>query len=219
MGDVLIIKDTWNNKFSLDLWHLLYSVFRLDYIKHGFFPVHASCVGKMGKTTLALRLMNDLDWQIFSGNKTFIDFSRGFHAIAGTKTVSIRSEDFNKYPNLVDDSSAFSDRIAFDLPARHISSSASVPISAIFIVKIDDGQDGIEEIISPSNLHLLYPFFLDTVYADTVLCGGEAVFSGNIDDSSKSRLSAFLRSALNKVKVYNLKGSVSFMADQVKNLT
>jgi len=226
----VIIKDNWHGQISLDLWHLLYSIFRLNYISHNLFPIHASCVGRdhmsllvghtgMGKTTLTLRLVNDFGWKIFSGNKTFVKFDSGIIAAAGTKTISIRSSDSQKYPNLFKDETVFSNRTAFDLPDHFLSTDSQVAVKSIFQVRIDDGQNQTSEFLHPSSLHMLYPFFIDSVYADTVMCDGNHVFSGNIDDKSKDLLSRSLKNSLNYVKVFDIKGSVEYLLNQITALS
>ena len=90
------IFDRWENKISLDIWHLLYSVVRAKYLALDLYPVHSACVGKdqyvllvghsgAGKTSVLLRLVSDFGSSIYSGNKTVVEIESGkIKAEAGT---------------------------------------------------------------------------------------------------------------------------------------
>ena len=228
-ADIIAINDLWDGKISLDLWHLMYSLVRQNLLSHNLFSVHAACAGKnkmvllvghsgMGKTTLMLRLVSDYDWSIFSGNKTVIDFSKGICAVAGTKTISIKESDIVKYPNLKQTSVIYSNRTALQLDNEYFDNRLEVPISAICIVKVDDGHNESIELSYPSNMHSLYPFFMDTVYADTIMCDGEEVYSGDPPPETRNLLSRKLKNSLPSIKVFNMLGSVKYLANQIKTL-
>lgn len=226
--DSLTLYDSWSGRSTLDQWHLLYSLFRKSYLQSITCPVHASCVGleKMvllvghtgvGKTTITLRLLNDLGWKIFSGNKTVVDPEK-MTALAGTKTISIRQSDIIKYPKLQNDAVNYSNLTALFLDQSHYDQRLEVPLSAICIVRIDDGNDQSVELTYPGNLHALYSYFLDSVYADTVLCDGQAVYSGEVSREVKENVSKKLSQSLRSIKVFNLRGSVKYLTEQISAL-
>lgn len=227
--NILTIKDIWNGKISLDLWHLMYSIFREDLIAHELYSVHAACLGKeksvlllghtgTGKTTAMIKLLNDYEWQVFSGNRTIIDFAKGVNAIGGTKTVSIRSADLEKYPKLRQTSLSYSDRATLTLDDKYFQEKTNVKISAICIIKIEPGADRMVEMTYPSTLHALFPYFLDTVYADTLMCDGNDVYSGRVTDEAKKTLALNLKDRLGEIKVVSIAGSDDFLSNQIKKL-
>ncbi len=224
----IIISDIWGGKISLDLWHLLYSIIRKDLLSRDLFSVHATCAGKekmvllvghsgMGKTTVMLKMVNDFSWKIFSGNKTLVDFRDGLTAVAGTETISIKESDLPKYPKLKQTAATYSNRTALFLDKEHYEKRERVPINAVCLIKVDDGNQQAIELTYPSNMHALYPFFLDTVNADTIVCDGEAVYSGETPLFVKERLARRLKRVLSTVKVFNLSGPVEYLAEQIRS--
>lgn len=224
----LTLKDSWSGRNTLDQWHLLYSLFRKSYLQKTDCPVHASCVGLdnmvllaghtgVGKTTVTMRLLNDLGWKIFSGNKTVVDPVK-MTAVAGTKTISIRQADIAKYPKLQNNAVNYSNLTALFLDPSHYDPRQEVPLKAICILRIDDGNDQTVELTYPGSLHALYPYFLDTIYADTVLCDGRAVYSGEVERDIKERVSSSMSKSLQSIKVLNLRGSVKYLVETIKTL-
>lgn len=223
----LDIYDVWNNKVSLDLWHLMYSIFKEDLIRNKLYSVHAVCVGNnksallaghtgTGKTTVMMKLVHDLDQKIYSGNRTIIDLSDGVTAIGGTRTVSIRVADLEKYPKFKNESIAYSDRATLNLDPKHFQEDSTTPISVIGIIKVEPGADRVVKMVHPSDMHALFPFFMDTVYSDTVLCGGNEIYSGKTDDANKIWLARKLMELPSSVEVVGIAGSADFIAKEIK---
>lgn len=224
------IFDNWQRKVSLDLWHLLYSILRRELFSRNLYSVHASCLGVSnhlllfghtgaGKTTVSMRLLNDFpDIKLFSGNKTVVSLDENLVAVAGTRSVSIKSDDQVKYPGLISSATHFSDRSAFTLSENKYESLSKVLIKGICLVRIDDGLNQTLSINYPSSLHTLYPFFTDSVYADTVMCDGQKVFSGEIPQPSKDKLSQQLSKILKTSQVFSIRGSVKYIVDQTQKL-
>lgn len=225
----ITILDTWNKKVSLDLWHLLYSLFRENLLKNNLYSTHAVCIGKeknillvghtgTGKTTLMMTFVNDLGWKIFSGNKTIIDINNGILGVGGTKTITIRDLDIDKYPNLSDLTANYSNRTSLTLESKHIQRETSVEISAIFVIKVEPGADKCVETGFPSNMHTLFPYFLDTVYADTVMCDGNDVYSADVSVVTKTVLAKKLKENLAHAKVFSLAGSTDYLIGEIQKL-
>lgn len=233
--------DRWQGQGSLlDLLHLSYSVCRLRWLEMGLYCVHSACVGKdshtllvghsgSGKTTTALKMAESAGLQIFSGNKTLLAVGAdGIRAVAGTRTMT-RTAAAEKASQVqaVDQSPAclavgYQERLAYSLDEGAYSSAQSVPVSAIALIRLNDGVQEETALESLSAMHKLFPFFLDMVNADTVLGAGAVVFSGSAgkrgDAGQKQVLSRALAAALKAVPVYSLSGSLDFVADRLESL-
>lgn len=226
-GDKIQIFDDWNGKLSLDIWNLLYSIIRLHYMRYLNYPVHAACLGRnkhmllvghsgVGKSTILLGLIDHYDWTVYSGNKTVVTFEEdGLWAIAGTKSMSLRSVDITRFPNLTGRKIDYQTRSAFALGKNHYSKDEAVPISTIFIAKLNDGVSEMEELSFPSTLHTLYPFFMDAVNADTVMCEGGGVFIGTPPKGSQEKLTRELTRVLSQIKVVKISGTLQFVTESI----
>jgi hypothetical protein len=225
------IFDTWKGVFSADLYHLLYGIVRVQFLKRNLFPIHGACVGKSdyvlivghsgaGKTSVVLKLLEDKDIKIFSGNKTVVSFESGkLAAIAGTPTITIRVSDKDKLDELkISDHVEHWGRYAFTLSPEKYEKRESVRIKAVVIVKLNDYMQENKEINSLSALHNLYPFFLDVVNADVVISDADDVFIGTPPEGTGKYLATHLKSALKDVPVYSLIGSSTFVAYEILKL-
>ena len=223
----ILIFDNWVNEIPLDFYHLLYSLVRKEWLKKNLFSVHAACLGKnkyillvghsgAGKTTIALELLKKGKTSIFSGNKTLISFDRqaNIKVIAGTKTVTtIFSTAKINYP--IPKNSKYQDRIAFT--PKEFTQQIK-PIKAIVLVGLNDGVKEKNKLSHNSALHKLYPFFLDVVNADTILCDGKEIFTGLPPKGGQRFLARSLETALKKIPVYSLKGSLPFVVENLKKI-
>lgn len=213
---VITIHEDWDKNLPLDFYHFLYSLVRIKWMKKNIFPVHSACfkikknillIGHSGagKTSTLLETVKKYNAQIFSGNKTLIKFKRNGipEAVAGSKTISVRSnEKGRKIFSLKDD--------------QYLSKN--IPIEVIVIARLNDGVKEYEKIEPLSALHRLYPYFMDTVNADTLMCNGEYVFIGTAPTGTQKKLSAKLKKALSKIPVYHLSGSMDFISKKLKTL-
>jgi hypothetical protein len=226
------IFDIWKGVFSADLYHLLYGIVRVQFLKKSLFSTHGACVGKddyvlivghsgAGKTSVVLKLLQDKDIKIFSGNKTVVSFNteNKLVAVAGTPTITIRGSDRNKLDDLkISDHVEYWERYAFMLNPERYEDKASVRIKAIVVVKLNDYVQEHKKINSLSALHNLYPFFLDVVNADVVISDADDVFIGTPPEGTGKYLASHLKAVLNDVPVYSLIGSSDFIADKILKL-
>lgn len=226
-GEIFRIFDNWGGHLSLDVWHFLYSIVRLYLLKKRLYPVHAACVGKeehallvghsgSGKSTILLKLLSDFGWTVFSGDKTVVSLNEsGMEAVAGTRSISIRSADSNIFPNLSTNIFDFQGRSACILGEEHYSKNKTAAISRIFIVKLNDGVSDVKMLHHPSDLHTLYPYVLDVVNADTILCDGLDIFMGTPPMGSQATVIRDLKKSLSKIKVINITGSLDFVVNNI----
>jgi hypothetical protein len=200
-----------------DLHHLLWGVLRRALLDRDLYSVHSACVGGgahhallvghsgAGKTTLARRLTGEHGLKLFSGNKTVIRLAAGkLWGIAGTHTVTALTRDLD---------GAYR-RHSFDLPAAEVSPEEEVEVSAIFLVRINDGVQEDQRLSDLGALHTLYPFFLDSMNAD-VIVNGVDVFNGAPQQQVKQRLVQRLGPALCSVPVRRIAGDLAFLARSV----
>ncbi len=224
--DKILISDTWGEELPLDFYHLLYSVVRVELLKHDLFSVHAACVGKdeyilvvghtgVGKTSIVLELLKNKGLRLFSGNKTIVSFkSGGLKAIAGTNILTADQEDIDRHLGKTE-AVEYGNRAAIKL-----ESSTTKPgiIKAIVIACLNDGVAE-NNIIEPNSaLHKLYPYFLDTVNADTIVCDGKAVYVGTPPPEVQKKLSQQLKKCLSRIQAYSISGSIEFVCDSITKI-
>lgn len=217
------IHDNWNGKISLDLWHFLYSIVRLKLLEKGLYSVHSVCVGKedhvmlighsgSGKSSVLLKLINDFGWKVYSGNKTVVSITDNkIEAVMGTKSISLRSKNANKYPNIFTSSVDYQARTTFSLDKKHYSDEKNVNVSTIYIVRLNDGVEEKEVLSFPSSMHILYPYFLDTVNADTIMCEGRELLMGTPTEGCQLALVQKLKNILKQIKVIRISGSMKYI--------
>lgn len=234
-GSRITLEDEWRGHGSLfDLLHLLYSIARVRWLRSNLYPVHSACIGVpgehhtlivghsgVGKTSMALHAAAELpNKKIFSANKTLISMgdNLAMTAIAGTPTITRTRE--NSPPSKI---RAHLGRVAAPLESSLMSSESQVEIGTIVIGRLNDGYDRCELLSAPlapkeSALHKLYPFFMDTVNADTILCGGAKVFSGRAHRGCEEQLATTLWNVLQHMHVYQISGSMKFVTDKLADL-
>ncbi|MBS1993004.1 MAG: hypothetical protein JSS83_20945 [Cyanobacteria bacterium SZAS LIN-3] len=225
--DLVVLTDIFAGDGSLlDLIHLIYSAVRPLWIKRGLYPVHSACVAGRdggyklivghsgaGKTAIALA-QAAAGGKIFSGNKTLVAITAngGMYAVAGTRTMTRAGADGK--PSTATGVVSYQERVAFELGDLSVISSGSesqmaVPITLIALARLNDGANQCTRLSSLSALHKLYPFFVDTVNADTVLCAGETLFSGALSAACVKKVSAALARGTKSVPVISVAGSMS----------
>ncbi|MBK8204297.1 MAG: hypothetical protein IPK68_18940 [Bdellovibrionales bacterium] len=228
------ISARWGSKLPPDFIHLLYGAARKEWLNNRIYPVHAACIGNekdgyvllvgapgSGKTSLALNHAIHHGMKIFSGDKTLITIgSNGvMEAIAGTKTITVRSQDIGRWSAVKKmNAHQFGDRISFQLPSEFYAKSPRVPIKKIFLVGLNDGVQDYSELSSMSALHTLYPFFMDKQREDILIGGDRAIFDGTTGADVRAGLSRELLSSLQNIPVYkvtaSLNGVTSFIRRQ-----
>ena len=225
-GRSIQLADRWSGDGSLlDLLHLTYSAARRCWLRQGLYSVHSACVVRdnggvllvghsgAGKTTVAMELLQQ-GGKLLSGNKTLVTVDGSVvKAVAGTRTMTTR-----KSVSAVGSpgGSEYSGRQAFALEDNVYSGAAAVDISLIALVALNDGVADLAKIEPVSALHRLFPFFLDTVYADTVLLAGGDVFVSKPPQGCQKTLSVKLSQALAKVPVYSVIGSRDFISHSLE---
>jgi hypothetical protein len=179
-----------------------------------------------GKTTLALSLAEQ-GQKIFSANKTLLSLGvDGIKAIAGTDTITRTSSTEAKDQAQAQSklgAHPYLGRTAYLLPEEHYLASeggkSNLRITSIALTRLNDGAEEWETLSAISALHKLFPFFLDSVNADTVLLQGGAVFSGALPADQEAlvrkTLAAALMSALAKVHVVSVCGSRQFITEKL----
>jgi len=157
---------------------------------------------------------------MFSGDKTIVAFGKNttLHAVAGTRTMTMRTEDVKRHAPLMSETISFGNRSAFLLRNDAYASKKEIPITKIVLVRLNDGVEECIKLEPSHSLHTLYAYFLDTVNADTILCGGNAVFSGVMPASSQEYLSNSLSKALHKIPAYTVSGSLPLITRTISHL-
>ena len=227
------IFDTWKGVFSADVYHVLYGIVRVQFLKRNLFPIHGACVGKddgyvlmvghsgAGKTSVILKLLQDPDIKIFSGNKTVVSFgaNAALVGVAGTPTITIRGSDKSKWDDeKIIEYVAYWERLAFTLSPARYPKADSVPIKAVVVVRLNDYTEECKKLSPSSALHTLYSYFLDVVNADVVLSDAEDVFIGTPPPGTEKYLVSHLKTVLTKIPAYSLIGSSSFVANEILRL-
>jgi uncharacterized protein (TIGR00661 family) len=232
----LDIVSQWKDKFPPDFIHLLYGAARVEWLKQGIFPVHAACIGNekegyvllmgppgSGKTSLTLASATKHGFKVFSGDKTLLRFKDNqLEAIAGTHTLTIRSEDVQNWTSVPKmNEQPFGDRLAFQLPSEFYSEKSSVPIKKVFLVNLNEGLDVVTQLSPTSALHTLYPFFMDKQREDVLIEGDQAFFDGSVDKELRVNLAKELKAVLETVPVYKivapLNKASAFISDKVSD--
>lgn len=228
-GNRITICGRGDGEFPLDLWHLAYSAVRILLLRRDLYTVHAACVDAdgyilivghsgVGKTSIILQLARERDLRIFSGNKTVLSFKNGgASGLAGTPVITMRGADFKKYSGLVERAISYGDRRALLLDEKKYTGEPA-RIRAIAIVRLNDGVKECDKVPPVNALHKLYPYFMDTVNADTIVCGGKDVFVGTPPFGAEKILATNLGLALRKIPVYSISGSLPFVSNSIAKI-
>ncbi len=225
------IFDTWNGMFPDDLYHLIYGIVRVEFLKRSLFPVHGACVdihGQIliighsgsGKTSVVLKLVESGKAKIFSGNKTVVKFDQAQEliSVAGTETITIKNSEKGKFTHLeIRNPVELWNRLAFTLD-RDSYSAETKPVRAIVLVRLNDAVEENKKLSELSALHSLYPYFLDVVNADIVMGGTEDVFVGTPPKGVEKYLVSHLKNVLNNLPVHSMAGSASFISSEILKL-
>jgi energy-coupling factor transporter ATP-binding protein EcfA2 len=201
----------WSTTRTEDIPHLLYALCRRRWLEHGYAVIHAVALkapngqllllagpSGVGKTTLSEFLCAQFGYQHISGNKTVLHF-RGEQAfiVAGTLVSSCRQANGTRRYE----------------PLEVISSP--LPISSIILPRLNDGVAQCQQLTELSALHTLLPLCLDSVNAD-ILAAGEVLLDGAVSHQVKQTLVDAVRGYLQQLPVYQASGSLTFLAEQVR---
>lgn len=228
-GRNVVLNDRWRGDASLmDLLHLSYSVARRSWLTNGIYPVHAAAVGSddwcillvghsgVGKTSIALRLVRD-GMQMFSGNKTLLERDgTACWAVAGTRTITVTGAQAERV-GFGQEAIAYCGRGAFQLGGARYLPCRSPRVRAIAMVRLNDGMQEYSVLSPTSAMHRLYPYFLDSAYADTILAGGLALYDGSVSEPVRRRLLGDL-GCIAGTPVVTVGGTMNFVTDRLKEL-
>ncbi len=243
-GNTIFITGLWNQVITLDVYHLLYCILRIQLLEKELFSVHAACIGKekkyfllmghsgVGKTAITLALLQK-KFLFFSGNKTVLSFSNRLEAIAGTTAITVREQDIFRYDFIGKKSIAYANRNILQMNevndrdynqndnlennSENVISKKNFFIKGIILPHLNDGVTECTHLSEKSALHTLYPFFLDVVNADVII--GEDIFSGEVNENLKKKLVFHLRKILKKIPVYEISGSKEFILSKISKMS
>lgn len=228
----ITICDLWRDQVSFDIYHLLYGLTRKELLVEEAYSVHSACVEKngrhillighsgSGKSTTALKLVEDHGQKMVSGNKTVVTFDdhNQIQVIAGTPTMTIRQSDHHKFASVIGESVSYFDRLAFKLKPEQYTTPFGGKVEAIVFVQLNDGVQDFKQLNSHGAVHRSFPFFLDVVNADVLVCQEKALFDGTPPEGIKDLLRKSLSNALQKTPVYSAVGTLPFVANQIAQL-
>lgn len=229
---VVAISSPWKDELPPDFIHLAYGAARLEWLKQGIIPVHAACVGNeeegytlimgnpgSGKTSVTLHNLQQYQQKVFSGDKTLVRFDGNqLVAIAGTDTITIRSEDIPRWKELPKmDEFSFVDRLAFQLPTEFYAHDKEVVIKRIVLVALNDTRESITQLSPTSALHTLYPLFLDKQREDILVDSDAAFLDGAISKEERIGFVKSLKTAMETIPVYKAVGSLEKVGAFIAN--
>lgn len=229
-GSHVELQEKWDHHLSPDFLHLLYGLARREWLNRGIFPIHAACVGfdegyvllvghsGAGKTSTTLECALNHNLQIFSGDKTLvkIDEKDTMLALAGTKAMTVRSHDRNRWDAMMSDYVDSDARRTFRLKPHFCSPDENVEIKAIVILQLNDGKKSCERL--PNAIHTLYPYFMDMERADTLLRGGAGLVDGSIDPEVKRTHVPKLARSVEKIPTFKIIGSMNYVSEKIERL-
>lgn len=225
------ISDAWHGQFPDDLPHLLYSVSRQLWQERGYYPVHAACVTNgeqtvllpahsgAGKSTVVLNLVGKHGYKLVSGNTTLIriDEAGNLVAVAGTRTMTLRTEDYDNYGVRSKNSVSYGNRTAFVMPEASIE-RAPATITHVAMIRLAHGVWQWNELGGSGSVHMLYPFMVDGEFEDCVIAGGRALFAGNTPESVRTTAAQALGKSSGKLTVYTGKGELDKILERIVGL-
>ena len=213
---------------DLDFCHALYSVARSALLERHYYSVHAACIASQsgegvlivghsgtGKTSVALEFIQKEHGKMFSGNKTVVSFEDGLVAKAGTRIMTIRSADRERYSGIIEEGFSYGERLAFSLKEDGYEMSKSLSIRKIILIRLDDAKEETHQLSESTALHVLYPYFLDTVNADTILGEDMKIIAGIASQEVREFLARSLSERLKHVPVYFISGSSGYICEQI----
>ncbi|MCD8496727.1 MAG: hypothetical protein LRZ85_00720 [Alphaproteobacteria bacterium] len=216
-GNKLALLSSDTNGIPADVYHLLYAAVRKVLLsQRNICIVHSACVGikdqfrlvvghsGSGKTTLAQRLIDRHGMTLFSGNKTALRFESDgtITAVAGTRTMTALDDNMNRY--------------TYELKPEDYAENCEVKITSIDIIRVNDGVEECQSLSPLSALHTLYPYFMDQVNADVIVCGSH-IFDGNVAVAAKQKIVDGLGASLRQTPVRKISGTMDYMESSIGN--
>lgn len=205
----LKITSNWKDTFPEDAIHLFYGVARTLWLERNIYPVHGACVGwgnqedegftllvgpaGSGKTSLCLEMIVNHQAKLFSGDKTLVKIhsDHSMYAIAGTKTLTLRKEDAQRFPSIHKvNCQPLGERVAFQLEDDLYWGENACRIRRIAIISVNDMSGPGQRIpFSPmSALHSMYPIFLDRAREDVWIGGSLMFWDGTVAQLNRIQL-------------------------------
>ena len=228
--DVIELRDRWNGSLSPDLPHLLHAIARGLWLQRGLYPAHAVCIGKddfvllpghsgVGKSSTALAAVSS-GYKVYSGDNTLvrIDDTGILRAVGGNRPMTLRTADFQARQSGIGAKLAYGDRTVFLMEDDRYASQPEVAIGRIGLIRLTGGCEYWERLSPLSALHNLYPYFLDSERADTVVAGGRGLFKGETPAAARDRLVTGLVAVLPSLPVFKGMGDTSFVLDRLDDV-
>ena len=227
------IHETWGSKLSPDFIHMLYATTRLAWLNQGKFPLHAACVGddkhgyilllgraSAGKTSTTLTCATELNLKIFSGDASVVEAREDnkLYAIGGTRILTIRARDKDRWPAFKDRFVPLGDRLILNVSEAADAPGKVAPIKAIAIIQLNENYNNVQTLSPLSGLHASYPYFMDVERSDILLDGGNDFIDGQIPADVKKKYLPKLSRAVHNTPTYLLTGSMTFMVDNIKKI-
>lgn len=221
------IRDRWNNAYPTDLPYLLSGIARTLWIRRGIYPVHAACVASgdasllpgnsgAGKSTVSLELATKYGQEMYSGNTTLVRFGDGgMEAVAGTRTMSLCTEDYARRDYDVATSVEYGDRTAFLLAPEYYANGASRNIGRVALLRLSDRARQWRRLQPASALHQLYPQFVDALREDTIVAGGAGVYVGATAAESRRQLAGSLHDSLVSTPAWQGTGDKTYLSERL----
>jgi hypothetical protein len=161
-----------------------------------------------GKTSVLIELLALGVRGLVGTNKTLL--CKNLIAHGGTKAITFEAGVHPAPKN----HKAYGSRIAY-MPEASVIESEPQQVQNIWFIKLTDEAVKVSALPALSAAHRLYPFMLDKVNADVMLCEGALHFSADDAQAGKA-LAANLAKALEGKNVYQISGSRKAIAAYIK---
>jgi hypothetical protein len=226
-NDELELRDKWSGELSADVPHLLYSVARTEWLKRGYYPVHAACVGLnnfvllpaasgMGKSTTVLETVMTYGHYIVSGNSSLVEVHDDgkMNVIAGTRTMTLKIEDFEKGGYAYEKRANYGDRTAFTQPSTCYEDE-QVDVDLVALIRLSQTMRKWVDLSPLQALHTLYPLFLNEESRDCIVADGAGLYLGDTPIESRQNLARGLSQAVNKIRAVEAMGNAGYLASNI----
>jgi|CXWL01.1.fsa_nt_gi hypothetical protein len=228
----ILIRDDWSRVVPIYFFHLIHSIALKQWHTKHLFSVHSASFGNedelsliigysgSGKTTTALNLLKEKGIKLFSSNKTLVTFERNnLIGLAGTRTITCKMKDFDKYESLAHNPVIFGNRTAFKIQKENWLISKKIRVKNIFLIQLNDYLDEFFKLDKFESLVHLLPFFLDYNNSDIILFSGTQLFDGTVNPSIvKPNLLVSLNETLPEINIYVVSGSLEHVIKKITNL-
>lgn len=214
--ECLVIHDNWNDIWSNDITHLIYSYLKYIFFHKEIYFVHSCLInGKLligasgsGKTTLCIEAMKE-KLEVSSLDRTCVIFNdKNLISLAGTDIISVRIEEIQ--PSLVIHNSS-GDR---NLYQYNLSTKNNIHSISLFQINTNLKKIKIEGL---SIVHQLFPFFIDSIKSDCFVQNGRLLFSPNYCELKKKKLFRKLKNLT--IPVYFTSGNIHDIIGSQENDT